>query len=696
MENRQEEALSNWVLTSSPIAVSVYDTNMNCVRQNAAMRKLSGLPDKARLGQGPTVAFREVRASEWGAQARKVLKSGKSIEGTVRGYTAADPDHDHTFRVTASPLRDPNGDVVGVCTTALDVSEEHRTRRRLALLNTASTHIGSTLDVTRTGEELTEVVVPELADFVGVDLLEALLSGEEPVHGPITSLTVLRRVAHASVRAGIPEAAVRMGDVDRYSANSPQARCLATGKSELHRVVDTDIRKWMEEDPIRGILLEEGGLHSWMIVPVIARGTALGVVIFIRGQRAEPFENEDLALAEELISRAAVCLDNARRFTRERTTSLTLQHSLLPQRIPRRSAVETAYRYLPAVPQPGVGGDWFDVIPLSGARVALVVGDVVGHGIHASATMGRLRTAVQTLADVDLAPDELLTQLDDLVIRLAADSEADTSAAEPGDVGATCLYAVYDPVNGSCCLASAGHLAPALISADGYGEVTFVDLHAGPPLGLGGLPFEAANITLPEGSVLALYTDGLIESRERSMDDGLDELQSCLKPQAESLDTLCDQVVEAMLPVRPTDDVALLLARVRRLNGSQVAVWDVPTDPEAVAGMRSEAMRQLSLWGIEVAGFVTELVVSELVTNAIRYGGTPIQLRLIRDETLICEVADGNSTAPHMRRARDFDEGGRGLMLVAQLTQRWGTRQTTNGKVIWCEQVILPSWHREA
>ncbi|RRR86081.1 SpoIIE family protein phosphatase [Streptomyces sp. RP5T] len=683
----QKTALSDWVLTGSPIAVSVYDTDMRCTRQNAAMRRLCGVPDEDRLGRSLSAALRGPDTAQWESRMRQVLETGTSEEGLVRGRTAVDLDHDHVFSVTASPLCDPDGRIVGLCATALDVSEEHRNRQRLQLLNEASTRIGSTLDVTRTARELTEVVVPGFGDFAGVDLLEALLSGDEPAHGPITTFTVLRRVAHTSVRAGTPEAAVGMGGVDRYTANSPQARCLATGKSELHRVADPPIRKWMEEDEVRGALLEEYGFHSWMIVPVIARGTALGVVIFVRGERPEPFEHEDLVLAEELVARAAVCLDNARRFTRERTTALALQHSLLPRHLPHHSAVDTAFRYLPAAPQSGVGGDWFDVIPLSGARVALVVGDVVGHGIHASATMGRLRTAVRTLADVDLSPDELLTQLDDLVIRLSADSEMDTGTILSSDVGATCLYAVYDPATGHCCVASAGHPAPALVNPDG--GVAFVSLHPGPPLGVGGLPFEAADVVLPEGSLLALYTDGLVESRQRAMDAGLGELCQLLAGAAASpLDALCEQVVATLLSGRPADDAALLLARVRRLDSQKIATWDVPRDPEAVARIRAEVVRRLSIWGIEEVAFITELVVSELVTNAIRYGAAPIQLRLVLDRMLICEVADANNAAPHLRRARVFDEGGRGLLLVAQLTQRWGTRQTLKGKVIWCEQAL--------
>ncbi|WP_344007913.1 ATP-binding SpoIIE family protein phosphatase, partial [Streptomyces thermocarboxydovorans] len=363
-------------------------------------------------------------------------------------------------------------------------------------------------------------------------------------------------------------------------------------------------------------------------------------------------------------------------------TAVTLQRSLLPRKLPDQAALEAASRYLPAGAQTGVGGDWFDVIPLSGARVALVVGDVVGHGIQASVTMGRLRTAVGTLADIDLPPDELLTHLDDLVLRLE-----DPGITAPGDVGATCLYAVYDPVSRRCTLASAGHPLPVVVTPGRASER--LDLPIGPPLGLGGLPFEAAEIDLPEGSLLALYTDGLVETRTRDIDEGLDELCRAVALPVPSLDALCDTVLERLLPVSPEDDVALLLARTRALGADQVAAWDLPSDPAVVAQARQDVSAQLAAWGLEELLFTTELVVSELVTNAIRYGRRPVRLRLIHDRTLICEVSDASNTAPHQRRARVFDEGGRGLMLVAQLTQRWGTRHTRQGKTIWAEQELV-------
>jgi anti-sigma regulatory factor (Ser/Thr protein kinase) len=380
---------------------------------------------------------------------------------------------------------------------------------------------------------------------------------------------------------------------------------------------------------------------------------------------------------------------DALRYAREHAAAVALQRSLLPHQLPGQTAVEVASHYRPADESAGVGGDWFDVIPLSGARVALVVGDVVGHGLHAAATMGRLRTAVHTLAGLDLPPDELLARLDDLVIRLTDEEDTAAATAGPAVLGATCLYAVYDPVSRKCTLARAGHPPPAIVSPGG--TVVFPDLPAGPPLGLGGLPFEADEIELPEGSLIALYTNGLVEARARDVDAGLVLLGTALAHADQPLDDIREGVIEALLPEHPDDDVALLLARTRTLTADQVASWDLPADFAVVALARAYAARQLAAWGFGAVSFTTELLVSELVTNAIRYATEPIRLRLIRDRTLICEVSDGSSTSPRLRHARASDEGGRGLFLVAQFTQRWGARYTTGGKTIWAEQSLRPS-----
>ncbi|MEV2213331.1 SpoIIE family protein phosphatase [Streptomyces sp. NPDC050997] len=552
-------------------------------------------------------------------------------------------------------------------------------RRRLTLLIEAGAHIGTTLDVTRTAEELVRAAVPELADFATVDLAEPVLRGEEPESGTVEAGTMLRRTALHGLHEGL--ALYPVGHMVSFLATTPQARCLAGGRA----VLEADLRAapgWKAQHPERVERILAQGVHSLITVPLRARGVTLGVASFYRRTQAEPYEDDDSALASELAARAALCLDNARRYTRERATALTLQRSLLPRELPEQTAVEVAHRYLPA--QADVGGDWFDVIPLSGARVALVVGDVVGHGLHAAVTMGRLRTAVHSFATLDLAPDELLARLDDLVIAL---DQNRTGASDDAEIiGATCLYAVYDPVSQCCTLARAAHPPPIVVRPDG--TVQFPDLPAGPPLGLGGLPFEVSELHLPEGSQLVLYSDGLIEDRTRDIDASLDLLDQALAHPDRPPEQTCQAVLDACPTPHSSDDVTLLVARTRALPQENIASWDVPHDPAAVSEIRAAAMRQLSEWGLDEAAFTTELVLGELVSNAIRHAKGPIQVRLLRDRTLICEVSDGSSTAPHLRHASDTDEGGRGLFLVAQLADRWGTRYTAGGKIIWASQPL--------
>ncbi|GAA3865177.1 SpoIIE family protein phosphatase [Streptomyces sp. NPDC003631] len=681
----EENLLVAQAFQQAPVALSVFDTAQRFLRANDRAGELMEVDPDGLAGQyfPDTADPCDDHNQRFQSHLRQVAESGLPVHYESFRHS---PSHlrKRAWTIDMWPVYTTSDQVTAVAISASDNSEQHWARQRLMLLNEAATAIGTTLDVVRTAEELLEVAIPRFADFASVDLIDWVLDKDEPPKSAGDDI-VLRRIAHLSVTEGIPEAAVRLGDADSYHPLSPPVRALREARAVLRRAGEPDFDRWVQQRNAQDIgdPAFRRGAHSMVTVPLRARGTTLGVVVFVRIANPDPYAADDAVLAEELASRAAVCFDNARRFTRERSTALALQHSLLPRGLAEQAALEVAHRYLPSGSQAGIGGDWFDVIPLSGGRVALVVGDVVGHGIRSSATMGRLRTAVRTLADVDLPPDELLTHLDDLVTHLAADESGEE---EVGELGATCLYAVYDPVSRRLALAAAGHPAPVVLQPDG--DARLVAMSAGPPLGVGGLPFEETELELPEGSLIALYTNGLIEGRDRDLDRGATELCRALQTSRGSLDDLCDKVVKSVLSDEPGDDVALLLARTRALGADQVATWDVPPDPAQVAITRQCAIEQLAEWGLGEVAFVTELVVSELVTNAIRYGGAPIQLRLIRDRSLICEVTDGSSTSPHLRRAHAFDEGGRGLLLVAQLTQRWGSRQTNEGKTIWAEQPL--------
>ncbi|KOV92820.1 SpoIIE family protein phosphatase/ATP-binding protein [Streptomyces sp. NRRL B-3648] len=551
-------------------------------------------------------------------------------------------------------------------------------RERLKLLYEAGVRIGTTLDVGQTAQELAEVAAPQFADLVTVDLLDAVLRGWEPTAG---GWRHLRRAAIGGAQRMMP--VYPLGEMITFSARSPQMRTLQEGRGLL----EADLRQalgWRDQDAERARKALESGLRSLVTVPLRARNVALGVVNFYRTADSPAFEPEDLAFAEELAVRAAVAIDNARRFTREHAMAVTLQRSLLPRGQPEQDALEVAWRYLPA--EAGVGGDWFDVIPLPGARVALVMGDVVGRGLHAAATMGRLRTAVHNFAVLDLPVDEVLGNLDDLVVRMDNEEHAGDHEGA-GVTGATCLYAVYDPVAGACTMARAGHPEPVVVRPDG--TVTCAGVPASAPLGLGGYPFETAELSLPEGSQLVLYTDGLVEDRGQDVDAGMERLRRALDGSgSRTPEETCQVVIDALDPSRSSDDVALLTARTRTFPPSRVAEWDVPPDPALVPSVRARCRETLREWGLEEAGFAAELIVSELVTNAIRYGSPPVVVRLLHGRCLICEVADGSGTSPRLRRAASTDEGGRGLFLVAQFAQRWGTRYTPRGKVIWAELVL--------
>ncbi|MGW0768349.1 amino acid permease [Streptomyces sp. NPDC002676] len=375
--------------------------------------------------------------------------------------------------------------------------------------------------------------------------------------------------------------------------------------------------------------------------------------------------------------------------TRGHSVALKLQQSMLPRRLPPHAACDSASRYQPADSGSGVGGDWYDVIPLSGTRVGLVVGDVVGHGLRAAATMGRLRTGVRVLARMDLSPDELLSRMADLVEQTAHERGPGRG---PGRLrphtdealGVSCLYAVYDPVSGMCSLARAGESVLVVVERP-TGVVDRPELPPGPPLGMGGVPYQSMELELTRGSLLVLFTGGLLQAAV-DCDAGLAQLSQVLADDRSSLKELCDRAVATLLPGAVDVDATLLVVRTRLLDRNQFAEWALRPDPAAVSTIRTAVSKQLGDWGLDDLAFTSELIVSELVTNAIRYVGGPIQVRLIRDRSLICEVSDTGHTTPNLRHAASDDEGGRGLFIIAQMTHSWGTRYTATGKTIWTEQ----------
>ncbi|MGW1915297.1 SpoIIE family protein phosphatase [Streptomyces sp. NPDC002076] len=682
------------LLAHTPIGIVVRDPQLRCTWVNDAMELCDGVPPDRRFGSRLRDSLPGFEAAALEAVMQQVLESGTTMVHEYRAWPPTAQRREHVFSASYFCLQGADGEPLGVCSISVDVTGNRRARERLAILSEASTRIGSTLDVMQTGQELADLTVPLLADHALVDLVESVPFALEPSARIGTGngrLPALRRAGLASVELGVLELPWVREELIHVHPASPFADVLRTGRSHLVPVLDMEahLGPWVHHDPARAQKVRDSGVHSLMVVPIRARRCVLGLALFGRSGEQAPFQEDDLLLAEELVTRAALSLDNALQYARERSAALTLQRDLLPHRVRGGVAVEVASRYVPADMDHGVGGDWFDVIELSGARVALVVGDVVGHGIKAAATMGRLRTAVRTLADLDLPPDELLAHLDDTVRRLN-DEDDDVFDEVPEVVGATCLYAVYDPVTRRCTMARAGHPPPLIV--DPTGRVTMPDLPAGAPLGLGlGLvPFEAVEVQLPEGSLLALYSDGLVESRDHDLDVGMNRLGAALAHPGSSLEELCSQVIETLPTQAQPDDVTLLVARTRALEPAQIASWELPNEPAAVCTARHLATRQLREWGLEHLVMPAEQIVSELVTNAIHHGDGPSRLRLIQHQVLTCEVFDTNTGHPRPRHPRTLDENGRGLYLVAQLSRRWGSRSATDGKVVWAEQDLLP------
>ncbi|MGY5012219.1 SpoIIE family protein phosphatase [Streptomyces sp. 900105755] len=688
-------ALLQGLFTDIPFHIDLFDTRQRFIAQNLAQRRAGVFRDAEYSGhtmrEMAPPGLLDIDALE--ERQRRVLETGEALLDTeVVGHPVPGSPDDYVWSESILPLRDPSGAVIALAHVITDVTHRVRSRERLVLANEAGTRIGTSLDLWQTARELAEVAVPRFADTCHVDLLESVFSDgadaddREPADDARPRHPLLRRAASDAAAAADPGTggvrAVRVGELDTAATapGSPFLDALAKGGSVL--LADEQLRP-AATDPARAPGAGPD-VHSWLLVPMLARGVALGTALFMRSRSHRRFEPEDVLLAEQIVTRTAACVDNASRYHRERTTARTLRRSLLPQRLPSPSAVRTASRYLPASEHTGLGGDWFDVIPLSGARVALVVGDVVGHGLQSAVTMGRLRGAVRTLADLDLSPAELLAHLDDQMNRFLDERGDEASLV----TGATCLYAVYDPVSRLCQLARAGHPPPAVVSADG--AVDFVDLPGGPPLGLGGVVFEEREIALADGDLLVLYTDGLLESRAQDFATGLRRMRATLSrtPASAAPQEVCDTLVGELLPPGHQDDVAVLVARMGGLAPDAHVTWPIVAQEQMVGLARELTTRQLARWGLAEESFTTELIVSELVTNALRYGGAPISLRLIRDRSLICEVSDGSSTSPHVRHARDTDEGGRGLYLITQLAQNWGTRYNARGKTIWAEQSL--------
>jgi PAS domain S-box-containing protein len=549
-------ALCERLVNQSPIGLALLDAELRFLLINPALERIDGLPAHEHIGRHLKDTLSIPDLDTIVSALHQVLATGTPILDQYSvGRTPADPDHDHAWSISFYRLDDPGGRILGGAISVVDITERHRAateadraRRRLALIADASARVGTTLEVDRTARELADIAAPVLADIVAVDVLDSALACRRtgtPDSGPELFRALAFKAAHPTValRAADPP-----GDLATYDSDRLVTLCVHTGRPVLVRHVGENDLMRIARDPEGTSLLARAGVHSYLAVPLIAHGEVLGALDLKRTRNPLPFDDDDVVLASELAGRAAVAIDNARWYQSVRNTALTLQRSLLPNHPLHHNGLELASRYQPAQATSEVGGDWYDVIPLADDKSALVVGDVMGNGIDAAATMGRLRTATCAYADLDLAPDAVLQHLD----KITCDLE---------HYIVTCIYAVCDPQRRQCHIANAGHMPPALVRR-GRAPV-LLDLPPGAPLGVGGVPFETTTIDLGPGDLLILYTDGLVETRHHPIDDRLDLLLSLLGEPSRPLEETCDLLLYGLRHPDDHDDVALLVARVQ-------------------------------------------------------------------------------------------------------------------------------------
>lgn len=556
-------ALCDRLIRQSPIGLALLDPELRYVLVNPALARIDGIPAADHIGRRlrETLPFSDVGTIE--SALRQVLTTGTPLLDQYHvGRPPTDPDEDHAWSLSFYRLEDPGGRTLGAAASVVDVTERHRAaieadraRRRLALIADASTRVGTTLEVEETAHELADIAIPDLADVVAVDVLDEALAyrrSSKPAGGPELFRALALRASHPTValRAADPP-----GDLAAYDGDRLVTLCVHTARPVLVRHVGEQDLPRIARDAEAVTLLARAGVHSYLAVPLVAHGEVLGALDLKRTRNPLPFDDDDVVLASELASRAAVAIDNARWFQSVRNTALTLQRSLLPDHPPHHTGLELASRYQPAQATSEVGGDWYDVIPLADDKTALVVGDVMGNGIDAAATMGRLRTATCAYADLDLAPEAVLQHLD----KITCDLE---------HYIVTCLYAVYDPRTRDCHLANAGHMPPALARPGQAPRL--LDLPAGAPLGVGGITFETTTTRLEPGDLLVLYTDGLVETRHHPIDDRLNLLLSFLQEPHRPLEETCDLLLYGLRHPDDHDDVALLVARTHQ------GVSDIP------------------------------------------------------------------------------------------------------------------------
>ncbi|HEV2371043.1 MAG TPA: SpoIIE family protein phosphatase [Streptosporangiaceae bacterium] len=682
----QAAAAQAW-FAHAPAGLYVLDTELRIVSAGLATQIMGGVPAERVLGRRLTEVHSLAAPSQIEAMLREVLDTGVPAPGRVVRLSLRDVPGRACW-VSAFRLEDQHGAVLGVAAVLADAGELEKKRARLRVFRELRARVGRTLDVVATCQDVVDALVPDFADIAVVEVVDSVIRGEDPPLAPLGREVPLRR---AAFRYGVGEPEVLAhpaGDLHTLPFPSPYAQVLTDLKP---RVLDLGPdMPWLSADPARAEAIRASGARALLAVPLALRGAVFGLLSLYRTEQAGSFDEMEADFALGLAAETALSIDRARLYTHEHTIAAAVQRGLLPARRCSQTGIETAHAQ---VFGDAGGGGWYDSFTVAGARTALVVGEISGQGIQAAAAMGAMRTVVRSLARLDLEPDELLARLNDTAILLAGERAAlppsDPSQREP--LTASCVYAIYDPLAHTCTYARAHHPPPVIVSRDGT-AVEVPHVPSGPLLGTSdGPPFTAATVKLAAGGVLAFYTPSILPAVPSGDPGDQCPLRRILADAGRPLQDLCDDVVYSLRDGPRPGDAVLVLARTRVFPPGQTGMWQFGPDPEAAGRARAHVRRKLTAWKVdEETAQATELIVSELVTNAIRYGTPPMWLRIIKDLNISCEVHDGSSVAPRLRHPGTLDEFGRGLYIVGRLLQAWGTRYTPDGKTVWTEQALLP------
>jgi PAS domain S-box-containing protein len=724
------------VLNQMEMAVIVCDRFSNIISGNAFAQKLFGFAGEEFIGQSIlSLGIAEEDHEQATELARHVLKGGV-WEGTFCNVRS-DGTTIYT-RAQAVPLRHPSGAIDGIVIFAREaLRSNQRDQDRYGLLDRIGSRLAASLELEVTLRQVADTLVPQFADHCFIDLF----SGEK----------LVRRVSrHAADWKPPPGTWAEVAETVSYPHDHFCTR--AMGRRDAVLIEDMVQHRFSAPSQSSLRLGDDMGITSVIAAPLLARGELLGVMSIALSnltRRPDPhYDGFDRDLAGAIASRVALAIDNAMLFEEERETALAFQKNLLPgDRPPRLDGLQIAWRYEPARPleshghgiQTQVGGDWYDVIPLSAGRVGIVIGDVEGRGARAAAIMGQLRAALRAFAQDDKPPAEILRKLDEWVRTMTRPERPRFSDEVIRPPLVSCTYFVYDAWSRVLSFANAGHAPPLLIfdgqvselEYQGKGTLLGVRGH-----GVGGdVLFDEETVELKPGSTFVLYTDGLVERRTKENGDFYTTEESrrmLCKALSEvarrDVETVANAAFSAVLG-DIDDDVAIVVVRTA---AEELAVEErtYPAEPIMVSEARRLAAETFASWGMpEDQADLACLLVSEVVTNVVLHATTApaprrelvldgrgpgmaydeddwdlgaqlgrrepptkeFRLRLRRGaDSVWVEVFDSDLRLPRIRSAGETDEGGRGLYLVDQLATRWGSRPTHDGKAVWFEIPLTP------